>query len=387
MAEALTAPKSGGDPTLSRGAAGRALALAYLGRDLDRPDLLSAAEAALDGASAALAERRMTVGLMQGFTGVAWAAAHLANEGFLEAFETAAVDRALESALTRASWTGNFDLVSGLVGIGVYGLERGAAAAELTALVVRALARLAERPDDGVTWFTPPEALPPEARARVPSGYYNLGVAHGVPGAVAFLSRALLSGVDEAAPLLEGAVSWLLARRLPPGSPSAWPYFTGSGIEPAPARLAWCYGAPGIATALHAAAVATGAEWLRAETDLAWDEVVARAGRESGVQGMSLCHGAAGLAHLLRRGHLLTGRADLAAASTSWIERTLEGRRDPDGLAGYSVWDPELDEESGDLQGPGLLAGLAGVALTLAGAATGSEPSWDRFLLVSGGAA
>ncbi len=39
--------------------------------------------------------------------------------------------------------------------------------------------------DEGVTWHTAPELLVTWQREQAPTGYYNLGVAHGVPGAIA----------------------------------------------------------------------------------------------------------------------------------------------------------------------------------------------------------
>jgi hypothetical protein len=48
------------------------------------------------------------------------------------------------------------------------------------------------------------------------------------------------------------------------------------------------------------------------------------------------------------------------------------------------VWDPASEEEEGgDVQGPGLLAGVAGIALALVAAATDDEPAWDSHLLLS----
>jgi class I lanthipeptide synthase len=383
MGDALAAETPGDDPSLSRGAAGRAVTLAYLARDLDRPDLIAPASEAIAAAASALAEQRMSVGLMQGFTGIAWAIAHLGEAQLLDVPEGLdAIDAALDSALERTPWPGNYDLVSGLTGIGVYGLERGDEGRGLVERVVAGLEQLAEHTETGVTWFTRPELLPAQARSRVPGGYYNVGVAHGVPGVIAFLARAHEAGAAGAGALLAGAVAWLLANRLPPGGDSRWPYFVGPDIEPGPARLAWCYGAPGIAFSLHAAANASGSDTLGLEESSAWDEVAVRAAIAGGVQGISLCHGAAGLAHLLQRANGSTGREDLASAAALWIDRTLEARRPGTGLAGYTVWDPDVDEESGDLQGPGLLAGLAGVALALSAAATGNDAGWDRMLLI-----
>jgi hypothetical protein len=52
-----------------------------------------------------------------------------------------------------------------------------------------------------------------------PRGYYNLGLAHGVPGVIAFLGKVCAVGVacDKARPLLDGAVHWLLEQEGPDG--------------------------------------------------------------------------------------------------------------------------------------------------------------------------
>src|SRR3954452_6230771 len=73
--------------------------------------------------------------------------------------------------------------------------------------VVDRLAERAERTPGGCTWFTPPELLPQWQRELCPKGYYNLGLAHGVPGVIAVLGGAVATGVrpDIVPQLLEGA--------------------------------------------------------------------------------------------------------------------------------------------------------------------------------------
>jgi hypothetical protein len=138
----------------------------------------------------------------------------------------------------------------------VYTLERLAGrsdASRLAALdclkrVIDHLARTAERRPDGITWWNSPDWLIPQTRDKYPRGYYNLGLAHGVPGVIALLASACAAGVetDRARPLLDGAVCWLLAQDLPAGFP-AW--VVGDETA-APARLAWCYGDLGAAVSL-----------------------------------------------------------------------------------------------------------------------------------------
>jgi lantibiotic biosynthesis protein len=386
--ESDPAPPSSGDASLSRGWTGTAVTMHYMHEAFPGEGFDSVSEAALDRAIAAVAEQRMSPALMQGFPGVAWAIEHLGqNPGPEDANE--GIDEALIAMLSSPTWNGLYDLVSGLVGIGVYALERlpAASARRLLELVVQRLHEWSETASPGVTWYTRPELIPPSARERVPDGYYNLGLAHGVPGVVALLAHAHGAGVaKESAPaLVEGGVEWVLAQALPPGGRATWPYFVGPGVDAKPARLAWCYGDPGVIASLLAAADALGRpEWEGAALE-AQARALTRPPGSSDVQGASLCHGAMGLAHLWNRMWQRTQVDPLRESISYWTTVALDLRTYPDGLAGYSVWDPASDaEEGGDVQGPGLLAGIAGIALALVAAATDREPAWDRYMLLSG---
>src|SRR5262249_5851933 len=147
-----------------------------------------------------------------------------------------------------------YDLISGLVGIGVYALEglpRPSARACLEAVIDR-LAELAEERDGGGTWKTPPALLPEGQRARPPPRHPHLGAAHGVPGIIALLGKACGAPVAAATarPLLDGAVAWLLAQRLPAAAGACFPAWIAPDAAPRPARSAWCYGDPGVAATL-----------------------------------------------------------------------------------------------------------------------------------------
>src|SRR4051794_966796 len=179
----LAATEPTEDPSLSRGEAGRALALAHLDRALPDRGFAEASREALRHAIAAVARQPLGPGLMQGFTGVAWTIAHLAD-----ATAPGAADDALADMLRRDAWRGTYDLVGGLVGMGVYALERAPQGTELLELVVARLRDRAVRDNGSATWFTPRSELHVSVQERVPHGYYNLGMAHGVPGVVAVLA-------------------------------------------------------------------------------------------------------------------------------------------------------------------------------------------------------
>ncbi len=372
------------NPSLAGGAAGLAVLYAYL--DLaeigDKND--ERAVEFIQRAMEAASEQSLSPALYGGFTGIAWAVEHLKG-GPLDADEedtNEAVDEVLKKYLSQPLWNDHYDLVSGLVGYGVYALERlpRPSAVELLERVVDRLDETAERNADGVTWHTPPDLLPEWQRESCPSGYYNLGLAHGVPGVIALLGLAWAAGVarEKARPLLDGAVRWLLAQRLPNDAGSYFASWVAPGWEGESSRVAWCYGDLGIVAALLMAARSVGElEWEREAMEMARG-VAARPPDEAGVVDACLCHGAAGVGHIFNRLFQATGDESFQKAAQFWFECALEMRRPGEGVAGF-----RYALEDGWLDAPGMVEGAAGIALALLAAVTPFEPEWDRMLLVS----
>jgi hypothetical protein len=372
--------------SLGHGKAGLALFFLYLdqarpGRSHDETAL-----ELLDQAIEGVGCHGLGPDLYGGFAGVAWVLEHLHRRlGDPAGDPGEEVAARLVDLLGRSPWQEDFDLVSGLAGYGVWALER-LPRPEGEEGLRRVMARLAETAERGpatVAWFSPPEMLPERVRSALPLGYYNTGVAHGVPGVIGFLGQALSAGVGEARELLGGAVRWLLDHRLPPGARSIFPSYLTPDAEPSPTRLAWCYGDAGVAAALLGAARRAGEpEWER-EALAAARAAASRRGKETGVVDAGLCHGSAGLAHLFNRLYQASGDPRLAEAAVFWIERTLEMRKPGDGIGGFRFWEVDDAHELGWRADPGFLGGAAGVGLALLAAATPIEPAWDRLLLAS----
>jgi hypothetical protein len=371
---------------LAGGSAGLAVLFGYLAKAQPGQGHDATAGRFLDEAITAVAQAPLDASLYEGLAGVGWAAEHLRRQ--LPELETedinAEVDEALGEHLKVSRWTDDYDLIGGLVGLGVYALERlpEPAAINILKRVLDHLAETAESVPDGITWWTNPAWLPPDVRPRWPHGYYNLGLAHGVPGVVALLGSACAAGLGggTARPLLDGAVRWLLAQQGPDGA-GIGPWIEPQGPRPGPCRLAWCYGDPGFAAALLVAARCVGEPaWEREALTVAL-RAAARPADQAGVRDAGLCHGAAGLGHLFNRLYQATGEPRLAEAARLWFRRTLELRRPDRGIAGFAAFSPEREEQWADE--PGLLTCAAGIALALLAAATPIEPAWDRMLLVS----
>ena len=381
-----------GEPaTLAGGNAGHAIFYSYLAQAWNREDLAAQAEGFLDQAVEALANEPMGASLYGGFAGVAWSAQHLQGRLY-ESEEGEDPNEEIDGALSELlahPWSETYDLIGGLVGFCVYALERiDRPSARLC--LERAIDRLddlAERQEDGkISWFTPPEQLPDHQRETSPNGYYNLGVAHGVPGVVAVLAGACAAGVavEKARPLLEGAVTWLLAHQLPEGMGSRYGYTVSPGVEDRhPSRVAWCYGDLGLAAALACAARAVGRPDWEAEAIAIAAGSAARPEEEAGVRDAGLCHGAVGNAHIFNRFYQATGDERFKAAAASWYAKALDLRQPGEGIAGFRSWFGGFQSGPDWIASKGFLEGAAGVGLGLLAAISEIEPEWDRVLCVA----
>ena len=365
------------DASLCQGKAGLAIFYAYLAETRSGCSDEKTGLQFLHQAADAIAWHRMSPGFFGGFTGVAWMMEHL--EGRLLESDgedpNQAIDEALKVHLSLSPWPGDYDVVSGLVGYGVYALERlpRQIALDCLKLVVDRLDEIAERAEQGLTWHTAPELLPEITRKDFPKGYYDLGLAHGVPGVIALLGqvcatrhKSLQAARTKAEPLLEGAVTWLLAQQ-PADRAQTFPYYAGPGIFPIPSRVAWCYGDLGIAVALLRAARCVNEPAWEREALMIGCRVAERPAEQSRVVDCGLCHGAAGVGHLFNRLFQATGQARFAAAARFWFERTLEMRRPKQGIAGFRAVrpNPKRPNEEQWIGLPGILEGAAGIALAL----------------------
>jgi hypothetical protein len=352
---------------------------------------------ALAGAASA-AERAGWIGgsLYAGLAGVGFAAVMLAaGRPRYDRFLTA-VDRALLPTVAAdierldrgpgGCAVSQFDLISGLSGVGAYLLARRQhpeADRTLRALLgclVRLLAPDREPP----RWHTPADRLDQDQRAWYPDGSLNCGLAHGLPGPLALLAISLRAGVvvDGAGEALRGAADWLARHRQEdewgPNWPNAVPLAPGRAHPPPLARASWCYGAPGLARALWLAGQALDDDASRELAVAAMRAALARPPARRGLSSPTFCHGTAGLLRITACFAADTGLADLAEGATT-LTADLVGAFEPGSLLGYRDVEPggvRVDQ-------PGLLSGAPGVALALLGAAATVDPGWDRLFLLA----
>jgi hypothetical protein len=300
------------------------------------------------------------------------------------------IDSVVLRSLQKFTSDSAYDLISGLVGFGVYFMERLPRESAMQGIeaVFTHLEKLAQHTPCGISWYSGPELLPEWQRQQCPNGYYNLGVAHGIPGIIHLISEISTTNIVErerAFRLLEGSVQWLMSQRRPRGSRSTFSSWSVPGEETSDSRLAWCYGDLGILAVLLQVARRAGREdWHEYAKDIL-DHCLAWPPEDSGVGDAPLCHGSAGVAHIFNRIYHSDGDARCLDAALQWFDRALAMRRPEGGVGGFfSLTRPEPSEGIVWEPSAAFLDGAVGVALALLAGLSPVEPAWDRMLLLSG---
>jgi len=368
------------DQSLYYGHAGVALLHGYRAR-CGAADSLDAAADHLGAAAGMFADERPPW-LAAGFSGVAFAIAHLTDVVETEPDTLPDLDAAIANVVDRDPWPFDWQLMPGLVGLGIYGLERASAPGG-RAIVERAaghLAALAERVPGGATWRVRPADVPAEMRAGNPDGFHSVGFAYGALGAIAFLAAASALGVAGARSTLVDGVAWLRALDRP-GARHRFPVYLAAGWDDdaEPISRGWCAGDLAVGTALVAAGAAAGEDsWTRHGIDVA-----AHGARTGWTEGdLSLCHGATGHGHVLNRLAQATGSGELAERALAAYRIALDARAPGQGIGGFTRI-ARGPKSSDPRFAPSLQLGAAGIAIALLAATSPVPPGWDRAFLMA----
>jgi lantibiotic modifying enzyme len=353
-----------GDASFASGLAGLALFYAQLALTAGEGEWRRRAWDSLEEALEIQARQEATqLGFFAGVTGIGWVVHQLssclgstATEGI-----TRDLDEAIATAIEPGPWEWEFDLISGITGIGYYLLDhpdRSFARAQL-AIVGERLDEMATRVEGGLCWLTRPQFLSEGTARSYPSGRFDLGLAHGVGGAIGFLAQVCRSGIGGAREraLLRAAVRWLLGNRRQETTGSSFSRFAPPAA-PFSCRSAWCSGDPGIATVLMAAARAEADARLWREATSIGLVAASRPVDEAEVSDASLCHGSAGLCHIFNWLWQCTGEEAFRQAALFWLRET----------------ERYIGEQRA--QDAGLLLGRVGTTLAILAAVSGEKPIW-----------
>ncbi|WP_395294530.1 lanthionine synthetase C family protein [Kitasatospora hibisci] len=282
----------------------------------------------------------------------------------------------------------DFDVISGVTGVGRHLLAAGEAAAaqEVLSYVVELV--LSQRDDlgEGVPGWWVDHGMTFED--DTPGGHGNFGLAHGISGPLALLAIAWGNGYrhERVESAVRKIVSWLQEWQQGDEAGPFWP--TGIGLhelavgrphDGSATRPSWCYGTPGIANSLRLAGEALGEpDWVRtARSALAG----ALSRTTIGLTGPSICHGHAGLLVVAEAFRHMQD-SDALGQAADRLAGSLIDSFDSEAPFGFTV----IQEATGlRLNHPGFLDGAVGILLALWCYATGApaRSGWDRALLLA----
>jgi len=308
--------------------------------------------------------------LHSGFTGIAWLEEHISQKksSAEESIDSYLVSKTRKGCLPKTP-LGMYSVVDDWVGYGIYALERWprGQSSKILENLVKLLSRKAKRNRQGVAWFTTKSSLYKSHLYRC--GHYNLGIAHGVPGVIGFLSDVLKTKIhyELTLDLLQNSIKWLLAQddgkhfgyTLPPNSPK---------MKLMGPRLAWCYGDLGIAvTLLNASRALKDGELEKRALTIA-HRAVRFSDSASLITDPYPCHGSSGVFHIFNYIYQSTGDKTFLKSALKWSRKTLDMIEKPRKFS-----EPVYD----------LITGKPGIALALLAGISDVSPAWDRLLLVS----
>jgi len=189
----------------------------------------------------------------------------------------------------------NWDYLHGAIGTGLYFLKRNTQfSKEYLELMVDELYSKAVFSDQGIYWKS---YIDYENTNGI-----NLGLAHGLPGYLIFLSKLYLKGINivKTIRLLQGIIEFFENYKqdvIKVGS-----YYPNWILDPDKpneeySRMAWCYGDIGVGFSIYFAGDATGNDiWMSRGLRILIDTAKRRDLKANFIIDAGFCHGSAGLA-------------------------------------------------------------------------------------------
>jgi len=373
------------DPGLMTGLTGVATLFFHCGRSMGSDRIENLGYLALEKAIGSIDKGFNWPSFATGLTGMKFTLHHLGNQQFISQADASALDSMepvmFEFARKRMQ-EGEYSYLHGGLGY-LPGLDRGAGAQAQSKQLITMLMEQSVNPLPGqIAWET---CNPKTGQTEI-----NLGLAHGVPGIMLLMASSLncwsqhdqiaLNSYEAVASAVPSMVDFLMHCRLEKASNgSLFPHRMVGGKPDKPGRLAWCYGDPGVATALWQ----TGLFMQRTDwQSMALEWLIKSSGRirtrENRVYDACLCHGTAGLALIYYKMADLTGQERLLDASIHWTRATLDHAQHSDAPAGYLFLGP------GNRYTPNLtfLEGITGVGLALNTLINAESGGWETALLL-----
>ncbi|TDD16616.1 lanthionine synthetase C family protein [Nonomuraea diastatica] len=351
------------------------------------------------------------IGLSNGIAGLAMVISHLAADDsrYVHTLDSLR-DKLVQQVNGLTKWPvgelywGRYDVISGrsgILGCLLSEIDKYPTARQCVQALVDDLLDLCSigNRDPWQGWRIPRDKYPPRDRSpdRYLYGYVDLGLAHGIPGPMAALSHAWTAGHRDQR--VECAIRVLATMLIEVAQEDQWglvwprfmPFDDSGAIAPQKAPIAgaaYCYGGPGICSALLDAAEALEDSSLRIVAVKGVEAMLLRVQDGGMPLSPGLCHGIAGLLLICRKFALRTDSEAVRAGVVMLAEELLRwcDLRSPFVARDYRPFQVVGTAVGGQRglfhDSPGLLEGAAGVALALMSVASPVDPQWARALLV-----
>ncbi len=331
-------------------------------------------------------ENKVQRKVLHGYTGILWLYQHYINLGFIEynnntkdTFEV--FDELISKELFVEKQTKNYDLFYGLLGYGVYFLERNKFTPQKDRLddIVNILDEIALKKEYGITWEDKLDRKEHKDKELI-----NLGFAHGIPSIIVFLAYVYKeTGNSKALNLIHQSVNFLKHHELDISKGSLFSFhILDDKPHNYPSRLAWCYGDLGIGYAILKTGILITDENLVNYGEKILINLTNKTIQDetTGVKDAGFCHGASGVAHLFNKAFQYTNNEIFFKVSEYWIEVTLKMQNN-DGsysrchyIDKEEKWQFETDN--------GLIEGAGGIGLSMLSHLEPNELSWDLCFLL-----
>ncbi|HEY6957175.1 MAG TPA: lanthionine synthetase C family protein [Flavisolibacter sp.] len=377
------------DYGLLNGKAGVALLFGYLAKLSGDKYLFEFTYGLMSELMDVLANGELSESMSSGVAGIAFAFQHLNNMGVLDertGFDLSEIDEFISIAVDHDFKMGNWDPLHGMVGLGIYFLERNKenGAKKYLEKIVDYLRLMRTSVGGQKVWVTPGDA-------KYVDDNYNFGMAHGMPGILSFLAQVYKRGIRqvEIEEMICSCLPFLLKSEFKRNRNSSFPALIKvaelSEKSPPSSRLAWCYGDLCVANMLiHCGSSLDRVEWEDRGIEIAL-KTVHRRFEDAGCVDAPFCNGSVGIVHQYRRLFSRTGNQIFCDAAENWIGHTLKTYYKPGaGVGGY--FSRCFDEESNSfkyLPKYGLLEGSAGIALAWLSYLYDIKPDWDIVFLTN----
>ena len=373
---------------LLNGRAGITLLFAYMAKTFPGGEFEELTYKYLEELRGILSRKGVSHSLSTGKAGIAFVFQHLRNIGLIdrsEGLDLDDLDGLLSHGADRDHRISNWDPLHGLVGLGIYFLQRHKETGEKKYLeqIVDHIASLSTEEQGCFVWLS-------SRSEQETKQAYNFGMAHGMPGLLSFLAQAYELGIRQEVigALIPSCIDFLLQHETGrdrlyrfPASISR-PSGESGRVKMQPSwRHGWCYGDLGMANALlHCDRAFHHPGWREKAIAIAL-RTTSIPFEYAGCEDAPFCHGTSGLVHQYHRLYQATGNPRFKDAVHHWLKLTMDHYYQPGKFPGgyaYQTFD-EDENRLVSITSYGLLEGIAGIGLVYLSYLHDADPGWDAI--------